>query len=793
MLTRTPSPQRFLTSAATLSVLLLLLLTAALGLAPASPVTGEPGVIDLPAQHSERVTVSGELRRWHPITLTFDGPETSESADPNPFRDYRLTVTFSHNEKTYEVPGYYAADGDAASTGATAGNKWRVHFTPDLTGTWTFTASFRTGDDIALKTDPGAGSSTSFDGETGNFEVLETNKSDPDFRKKGRLEYVGQHHLRFAGDGSYFLKHGANSPENFLAYDDFDDTFDTGGVIPNFIHVYEPHAGDWNPGDPTWKAGLGKNIIGALNYLNSQNINSVYFLTYTLDGGDGMDVWMWTQPEERYRFDVSKLDQWDIVFSHMDRLGIQLHVVTQELENDEVFGGEAGLNPIRRLYYRELVARFGHHLAVQWNIGEENQNTDAERIAFAEYIRALDPYDHPIAIHTFFNVVEDYYDDLYGNPNFDATSIQGDGVNYNQWAITLRDLSDAAGRKWAIYGDEQGPRVEKDMSNVGQVVRESLWGNLMGGGAGAEWYFGYQSGFGDLQSESWRVAEPLWQRGDKAIRFFREHLPFWQMSPNNALINGDGLALAEAGKTYAIYLPTGTNDFTPQLDLENNADTFQVYWYDPINGGNLQRGSVTKITGPGSRSLGQPPSDTDREWAGLVTLDDLVVPTPVPTAAPDTELLRNPGFETAGTTGTEANEWKVVQLTKSKRVCNKPEVEVARTGDCAFRFKGIAGSVSSIRQTVKTPFGEAGDSLNFSGWMKGKNLTGGVKIQAKVIYAGGDKTTLKLTPDDGTYAYSSFDATLILDSAVKKVKILLSMSASKGKLLIDDTSLIYTR
>ena len=29
------------------------------------------------------------------------------------------------------MPGYFAADGDAANTSATSGNKWRVNFMPD--------------------------------------------------------------------------------------------------------------------------------------------------------------------------------------------------------------------------------------------------------------------------------------------------------------------------------------------------------------------------------------------------------------------------------------------------------------------------------------------------------------------------------------------------------------------------------------------------------------------------------------------------------------------------------------
>ncbi len=41
------------------------------------------------------VDISGKLAKWHKVTLTFDGPETSERATPNPFTDYRLDVVSS--------------------------------------------------------------------------------------------------------------------------------------------------------------------------------------------------------------------------------------------------------------------------------------------------------------------------------------------------------------------------------------------------------------------------------------------------------------------------------------------------------------------------------------------------------------------------------------------------------------------------------------------------------------------------------------------------------------------------
>jgi len=574
---------------------------------------------------ANKCEVSGELKKWHKVTLTFTGPQASEKAQPNPFRDYRLNVTFVKGKKRYVVPGYYAADGNAGQTSATAGNKWRVHFVPDEVGRWSYTASFRTGNDIALNNEPG--SSVAFDGVKGTFSIAATDKKGRDHRGKGLLQYVGKRYLLFAETSEFFLKGGADSPENFLGYADFDNTYDSGELKregeaagEKFLHRYAPHVKDWRPGDPTWKNGKGKGIIGALNYLASKGMNSVYFIPYNIDGGDGKDVWPWTEPGEKFRFDCSKLDQWEIVFSHMDKLGLMLHIITQEQENDQgLDGGELG--PQRKLYYRELIARFAHHLAFVWNLGEENTNTDAQRKAFCRYIKDLDPYDHPIVCHTFPGRYDEIYNPLLGYEYFDGPSLQTNDT-HNQTLIWL-DRSASAGRQWLVCLDEIGPahtgvKPDKDAYQHDEVRKKHLWGNLMAGGAGVEWYFGYKFAHNDLNCEDWRSREHLWDMTRYALEFFRKNLPFTQMAHNDELTSAkDDYCFAEPGRIYAIYLPAGG---TTSLDLGNNSGTFSIQWYYPRTGGKLQKGTVAEITGPGPVAIGNPPNNTNKDWVALIKL-----------------------------------------------------------------------------------------------------------------------------------------------------------------------------
>ena len=59
---------------------------------------------------------------------------------------------------------------------------------------------------------------------------------------------------------------------------------------------------------------------------------------------------------------------------------------------------------------------------------------------------------------------------------------------------------------------------------------------------------------------------------------------------------------------------------TPSLNLSGVSGTFTVRWFDPYNGGGLQTGSVTQVTGGGTRSLGTAPATITKDRVVLVKL-----------------------------------------------------------------------------------------------------------------------------------------------------------------------------
>jgi hypothetical protein len=593
--------------------------------------------------YHKKAKISGELKQWHRVTLTFRGPETSELDEPNPFLDYRLDVTFKNGEKKYTVPGFYAADGNAAESGAISGNKWRVHFCPDKKGTWSYSVSFRQGKAIAADDDMDSGEPVFFDGAEGSFEVAETDKTGRDFRGKGKLRYVGGRYMQFTGTGDYFLKGGADSPENFLAYEDFDGTYPNrnltqrpGDNIPaGKLHRYEPHSVDWKDGDPVWRNNKGKNIIGALNYLASKGMNSVYMLTMNVMG-DGDDVWPWTDRNERYRFDCSKLDQWEIVFSHMDQLGIMMHFVTQETENQCLL--DMGYTDVqRKLYFRELVARFSHHLAITWNLGEENGpagfspvgQTDNQRKDAAAFLKRINPYNDKIVIHTHSSEQDRnrIITPLLGFPGLDGLSIQT-GNLFESHSLTLKwlKLSSDSGKPWIVCLDEIGPAhtgVKPDSADPyhDNIRKYVLWANLMAGGGGVEWYFGYNFPDNDLGCEDWRGRSAMWDQTRYALDFFKRHLPYWEMKSRDDITpDKNDYCLILEGEIYAIYIPAGEEI---KLDLSGCEGEFDINWFNPRKGGELEFGTKRQIQGGRIVDIGSPPEDTDKDWVALVVLNGI--------------------------------------------------------------------------------------------------------------------------------------------------------------------------
>ena len=551
---------------------------------------------------SQTYTIQGDFMQWHKITLAFDGPASNELDALNPFADYKLEVEFTNGSTSYTVQGYFAADGNAAETSADSGNVWMVHFAPDQIGTWNFTTSFVTGTDVAIGGSPdGTGI---LDNLSGSFNIIASDKTGRDHRGRGRLAYVGEKYLRFLGDSSWFYKAGADAPENTLAYEDFDAITNRG----NRQKDWQAHQQDYvasDASDYTWQNGKGTELLGVVNYLSTTGVNAFSFLTFSLSGDDENvfphllkvdiptyntygDAQQWNDGVYHDRFDVSKMAQWERIFEYADKKGMYLHFKTQETENDgKMDGGDVGRE--RKLYYRELVARFGHHLALNWNTGEENTQTAQQEIDMAAYLHSIDPYHHNIVIHTYPGQ-HNRYTPLLGNlSEYTGTSLQTSNNNFqdlNGLVATWNTNANNAGQKWIIAVDEPGNAsigTHVDPNDIKLVRHRIVWGILMGGGAGSEFYYGYQSGCGDLNCQDHRTRDQKYKEAAHAITFFEDYLQGYlpNVYPDNSITSEtDDYAMSNGSNMVVVYRPDGGST---GITLDNSSSWF-VNWFNPRTG-----------------------------------------------------------------------------------------------------------------------------------------------------------------------------------------------------------------
>ncbi|WP_396601243.1 DUF5060 domain-containing protein [Algibacter sp. R77976] len=558
-------------------------------------------------------TITGQLKQYHKTTLTFEGLNLSEK--PATYLDYRMNVTFtSPSSAVYIIPGYFAADGHAAETSATSGNKWRCHFTPNEIGTWNYSVSFRSGINVAVSTNPLDGKATSIDGNSGMFEIIATDIKDNDFRAKGKLQYVGKDFAQF-DNGDYYFEIGADSPETFLEYDDFDAT-------PS-RHDYEEVANNYSNGDPSWQNGKGTEIIGAVNYLANQGLNIHYFLTMNITG-DGDRAYPFPNKTDYTTYDVSKLDQWQIVFDHMYNKGMAQELVLTETENSNWFEDQEGISRqtfsnSRKLYYREMIARFGY-LNIIYNLGEEanwdsgGDEYEATHIEeAANYIKSLSPYNDLISVHNGPSKDFSIFPELTALPGKSALTTISLQANFqtithgHNELLNVKNLSTKNNKEWVVRYSE--PYSSK-LPNIETWTNNSLWASITAGSAGIHYY----SHNGDIKTDDYRLHEKYYERMRYAKAFLENNnIPFQNLESNNAAVSS-GYLLTDFKDHYIIFLPNGGSTAIDILSSGN----FDLKWFDPRHGGALKNGNITKVSNGIGVAIGEAPNSITSSWVVLL-------------------------------------------------------------------------------------------------------------------------------------------------------------------------------
>ena len=496
--------------------------------------------------------------KWSKVEIEFTGPYSLGMGSPNPFQ-IEMDVTFTGpTGQIFTVPGFY--DGDGA--GSLDGDIWKVRFSPNTAGAWTYLTSSTEG---------------SLNNLNGTFQVSDTNGCQtktsgglPNFACVGRLEYTGEHYLKFT-EGPYWLKGGVNEPEDFLG--------------------------------PGVNAGFGSKFA-AVDYLAGTGINSMYLMLTNVDG-DRQNLWPWvgyTQEEAKLnheRFDVAKLEDWENTFTYIQQKGLVLHIV---FEDDSAW---TGFN--RSMYYHEIVARFGHHNGLYWNLAEEYNEvySAAQMKDYAQILSDFDAYDHPITVHQQGGLSN--WDPFVGDSRFDLTSFQtgeplpiGDSPQ-NSPAVDWFNKVEKSSRTIPVAFDESTRNLTSDERDM---FRHIAW-SIYTGGANFE-VFTRLSGSSYLDFDL--ILEDLVR-----ARKYIDDLSFWEIRPNNELLlSGDGYVFTQLGETYLVYLPDGGSI---SLDLSGSDSVFDAEWFNPRSGA-IQ--SIGYVSGGASHGFSAPDS---LDWVLLLNID----------------------------------------------------------------------------------------------------------------------------------------------------------------------------
>ncbi|MEO0367603.1 MAG: putative collagen-binding domain-containing protein [Pseudomonadota bacterium] len=310
----------------------------------------------------------------------------------------------------------------------------------------------------------------------------------------------------------------------------------------------------------------------------------------------------------------------------MSSSGMLIHALTQETENDQLLNnGALGLE--RKLYYRELISRFAHHPALHWNLGEENTNTTAQLIEYSDFIKDLDPYQHPVLVHSLPSDSdrEQLYAPLLGALDVDGAAMQTSQINssgdmYDEVRDWI-DRSTQSGHPWVVtLSEASGSTAPAPFTNVSANQRIYwMWASAMAGGSGFEWYLrGQNQGHDlDLAIEDMRGLDQHWQQTGHLVRFFRDivqangNVALENMVVDNSAVNGNtDWVLSNVGSAYIVFLRSGGN-LTLNLVSGTNYD---LLWFNPRTGASFDGGLVGS-----SAQLGAPPEQTSQDWVALLT------------------------------------------------------------------------------------------------------------------------------------------------------------------------------
>jgi hypothetical protein len=371
----------------------------------------------------------------------------------------------------------------------------------------------------------------------------------------------------------------------------------------------------WNGTTTYWLLGWDEETIrNSIDRLHSLKVNRlrVALNARVKDGRDWfenvfatdkfvfrLNPWVAQRPDsiEDPGFDVTRFN-----ISHWQKLDRLLH---QAREKDMIISiifyldaNKPGMDPFGRArrgeeqeqrYYRYAAARFAAFSNIMWDLSNEYRYVGTESWAdqMGARMKVWDPYHHLASIHGYsdFRFRRSDWADF-------AMYQQWDEAGGYQFMVNNRVIQACTGRRIPQINEEYGyedhyPTWEgarKAPARSADNRRRLAWELYMAGGyqttgeradRGTGW--GPDSGGGWVNGRGDEMMVML--KGYGYIVDFFKSFEWWKTEPHNELVNNWTFCLADPGRQYAVYLPSGGN-----VTIRLEPGKYRASWFNPRTG-----------------------------------------------------------------------------------------------------------------------------------------------------------------------------------------------------------------
>ena len=382
--------------------------------------------------------------------------------------------------------------------------------------------------------------------------------------------------LKYNGGGPVFLS-GPDNPEEFLFLGDLQpDGTRSGGPQ---IEMIERMA---RAGVNAFHCQMTR--MKRCNYKNEGDDTHTPFISH--DPAKGLNE--------------AVLGQWDKWLDLFEQKGI---IVQLEFYNDATdvertgwkLDADGNLPPDEKRWIEGIVKRFKHHRNIMWGIEESCNKLPGARTPhfkkIGEAIARADDHNHPI-VQSFVvpNDPEKDFpeggilsDDYVGDPNIRVVTwlhVVPHGEDIEQQHQEYLKYARLDGKRFVVLKNEtfHHPRG-------GALSRRYMWSCAL---AGLHTLEAYHHADGKRTDENTL-------RDDGRIKTFMEQTDFHTMTPRDDLAAGSTKwLLANPGDSYIAY----TYDYTGPMGAHDMiAGTYDLLWFDPVDGDTVKRTGVSIASG----------------------------------------------------------------------------------------------------------------------------------------------------------------------------------------------------